>query len=202
MSRHLGPGIVGGITIALTLGIAGATAQAQSLGEVARQEAARRQAVKGPVKVITNENLKPLPGEQSVTVPAASKAEPGQPTAEGEAAVPAAQDAAAPAADQAATRTVDPRTTEEFWRKRMADARAVVERNALLMDALQSRINALLTDFTARDDPAQRAVIATERQRALDELDRMTRDQKAATKAVADVEEEARRAGIPAGWVR
>ncbi len=67
---------------------------------------------------------------------------------------------------------------------------------------MESRINALWADFTARDDPAQRAVIAQDRQTALAELARLRQDEKDQAKAIADIEEEARQAGIPPGWLR
>jgi hypothetical protein len=67
---------------------------------------------------------------------------------------------------------------------------------------LQSRINALTTDFSARSDPAQRAQIGNDRQKALTELDRVKKEIAANTKAIADIQEEARKAGVPAGWVR
>ena len=68
---------------------------------------------------------------------------------------------------------------------------------------MQTRINALTTDFVNRDDPAQRAVIERNRQKALAELaqpdeERLPDDKK----AIADFEEEARRAGVPPGWLR
>jgi hypothetical protein len=64
------------------------------------------------------------------------------------------------------------------------------------------RINALTTDFTNRDDPAQRAQIELERQRSLAELDRVKKEIAEQTKAIADIEEEARKAGVPPGWLR
>ena len=67
---------------------------------------------------------------------------------------------------------------------------------------MQSRINALTTDFVNRDDPAQRAVIADDRQKAIAELERLARANVDGTKAIADIEEEARRAGVPPGWLR
>ena len=79
------------------------------------------------------------------------------------------------------------------------DARARAESFA---EALQSRINALSADFVNRDDPAQRNVIAGDRQKALAELDRVKKEILQYTKDVADTQEEARRAGVPAGWVR
>ena len=73
-------------------------------------------------------------------------------------------------------RRIPPRTAE-YWRKRITDARQARDRNAFLLEAIQSRINALTADFSARDDPYQRAQIQTDRQKALAELDRMTKAQ-------------------------
>jgi ATP-dependent exoDNAse (exonuclease V) alpha subunit len=69
-------------------------------------------------------------------------------------------------------------------------------------EALQSRINALTTDFVNRDDPSQRNAIAAERQKALAELDRVKQEIVDHQKAISTIQDEARRAGVPAGWVR
>src|SRR6266496_2100964 len=50
-----------------------------------------------------------------------------------------------------------------------AAARAALERDQLLLDALQSRINTLTADASARDDPAQRAQLYDQRTRVLTE---------------------------------
>jgi len=84
----------------------------------------------------------------------------------------------------------------------MTSLREAAQRNRVLADALQSRINALSADFTARDDPSQRAVIARDRDRALVELGRLKTQIQDQDKAIADAMEEARRAGVPAGWLR
>ena len=91
---------------------------------------------------------------------------------------------------------------EQRWRARMAEARDQVERSRMFAEALQSRINALNADFSARDDPAQRSVIGTQLNKALAELERVRGDIEAQEKAVMDLEEEARRAGVPPGWLR
>ena len=67
---------------------------------------------------------------------------------------------------------------------------------------LQSRIDLLWADFTARDDPAQRSVIAQERQDALEELVETEAEIEQLTQQIADIREEARRADIPPGWLR
>ena len=84
----------------------------------------------------------------------------------------------------------------------MTNAREDVRWNEMFRDALQSSINGMSADFAARDDPYQRAQIADNRQKALAELDRVTQEIEKGTKAIADIEEEARKAGVPPGWVR
>jgi hypothetical protein len=69
-------------------------------------------------------------------------------------------------------------------------------------DALQVKINALTTDFVNRDDPAQKAAIERERTKALADLDRLKKAMVDDKKAIADLEEDARRAGVPPGWLR
>ena len=67
---------------------------------------------------------------------------------------------------------------------------------------MQSRINGLTRDFSARDDPAQRAVIEADRKRALSEFDALQQSIKDDQKALADLDEEARKASVPPGWLR
>ena len=84
----------------------------------------------------------------------------------------------------------------------MAKARADLEHSEMYLDALQSKINALWADFTSRDDPAQRAAIETDRKKALAEFDRVKQQVQDQKKAIDDLEEEARKAGVPPGWLR
>ena len=169
-------------------------ASAQSLGAAAQKEAARRKAVKGPVTVVTNEDLKVVPAP----APPPASGAPGAAQA-----APAAAEAPAEAgAEQEATQAPDLTKDPEYWRKRITELREQRDRNAFLMESVQSRINALTNDFYGRDDPFQRAKIGEERQKTLAELERMKRDQAALDKQVADLEEEARRANIPPGWLR
>ncbi len=183
------------VAAACVVAVVTLVAHAQSLGELARREEARRKAVKAPAKVYSNENIQPAP---SVTPPPDQPAAPGStPGAPG--ARPSGERPPSTPAERAPD---DPRKTESYWRERMAGARQQRDRNSVYMDALQSRINALWADFTARDDPAQRAVIAVERQRALDELERLKLEQANLDKQILDIEEDARREGIPPGWIR
>jgi hypothetical protein len=175
--------------------LASAAAQQQpSLAEVARQEAERRQAVKSSSKVYTNEDVKKASGTPISVVAAAPSASAQAPSTAPE-----------PGADVAGAQpkgAAEPAKDEAYWRKRMTDAREQLQRSRLFAEALQSRINALTTDFVARDDPYQRQQIAQQRQEALAELDRVHRDIDAQSKAIDDLEDEARRSGVPAGWLR
>jgi hypothetical protein len=172
---------------------------AQSLGELARQEAARRQTVaKG--KVITNSDLKPVPPPSPGAVPPATAGTALPPPPEPDQADAAnAGDATAATKPAAAT---DGKTDEKYWRGRMAEARDNLARSQTFQDALQARIAALSTDFVNRDDPAQRAQIANERQKALAELDRVKKDIVTYQTQLTTIAEEGRRAGVPAAWVR
>lgn len=170
-----------------------AVASGQSLADVAREEAARRAAVKSPGKVYTNDSLKSAPvSEPAEAAPAAAPSP---------AAAPAPEAAPAPAV-KAAEKAADAKNDEATWRKRIAAERNALDRSKMFADALQTRINSLTTDFTNRDDPVQRQQIGADRQKALDELDRVNKEITDHTKAIADIQEQARKAGVPAGWVR
>jgi hypothetical protein len=183
-SAILGSAVTG---FALVLAIGG-VASAQTLGDVAKKEEARRKTVKTPSKVYTNDNLKP---DTSSPAPPAAAAG-SSATAPPEVSQPPADAGAAPAEAKG----------ETYWKKRISDAREALDRARTFADALQVQINSLTNDFTARDDPAQRAVIGQNRDKALAQLDRLRQEITADTKMVATIQEEARKAGVPAAWVR
>lgn len=165
-------------------------ASAQGLAETARQEEARRKTITKPAKVYTNRSLRTDVSEAGVPAPAT--------TSESGADVPSAP--APPAAEAAAP--PDPRKTPDYWKKRMTEALQERDNNALMLEALESRVNGLWADFTARDNPLERATIAENRQKALDELARRKTLAETLKKAVNDLEDEARKAGVPPGWLR
>ena len=84
----------------------------------------------------------------------------------------------------------------------MKTLQAQLDQDQMNADAMQTRINSLNTDFVNRDDPAQRAQIAKDRDRSLAELDRLKKSVDNTKKAISNLEEEARRAGVPPGWLR
>lgn len=194
-----------GMALAVAMG---AAAEAQSLAELARQEEARRKAIKTPAKVYTNDDVRggsvPTPASASSSSGAAAAAPaPAADNKPAEAPAAGTGDAAAGADDaDAAATAAGAERGEAYWRKRLQAERDALARAQLFAEALQSRINALSADFVARDDPAQRAVIATDRQKALAELDRVEQEIVQLTKAIAATHDAARRAGVPPGWLR
>jgi hypothetical protein len=176
--------------------------RAQSLAEVAREEEARRKQIKQPARVYTNKDLVGVPPGPGPTPPPApadaattSTSQPQPPTKE----KAGGDDGSSGASGEASK---DKPRDRAFWAGRMADLVAQLDRDRVLADALQTRINALTADFSARDDPAQRTVLGLDRQKAVDELDRMTKSIVNDRKAIADLQEEARRASVPPGWLR
>ena len=169
-------------------------ASAQSLGELAKREQARKKATPVAKKTYTNDDLKQLPPPSGT--PAKPAEEAGKPA-------DAKTGDAKPAPEKVdATKPAEPAKDEAYWRGRITAAREDVRRNEAFKEALQSRINGLTADFTARDDPYQRAKIADDRQKALAELARVSEDIEKSKKLIGDIEEEARRAGVPPGWLR
>jgi hypothetical protein len=102
----------------------------------------------------------------------------------------------------AAAAKPEPAHDEAWWHDRITAARDARERDQVLSDAVQSRINALSADFINRDDPAQKQQIASQRLRALEELDRLKKQIIADDKAIADIVDDARQKNIPPGWIR
>jgi hypothetical protein len=184
-------------------------ASAQSLGELARREEARRKAIRTPGKVYTNESIRSDSRPVTATAaPPATPQGPATPPSPSGGAVPPTPSGQSPAAAEqapgaAGPEAPDPKKQEEAaWRTRIQNERDLLQRAQTFAEALQSRINALTADFAGRDDPAQRAQIGVDRQKALAELDRVQQEIQQHTKAIAGIQEEARKAGLPPGWVR
>ena len=187
------------LTVALLTVVAGPV-RAQSLGDLAKREQARRKAVPPAAKTYTNDDLKQLPPPTGTPgKPADEGGKPADPKAAG------AQGADPKAAEPQkvdATKPAEPAKDEAYWRGRITAAREDVRRNEAFKEALQTRINALTADFAARDDPYQRAKVSDDRQKALAEMARVSAEIEKTIKSIADIEDEARRAGVPPGWLR
>jgi hypothetical protein len=169
------------ITLALGAGVS-----AQSLADVARAEETRRKSIKPGAKVYTNENL-------------GSPLQTSAPPADAASASNAAKPADAKPEEQKA---VDPTKTEKYWKDRASAIQESLSRLRLLLDALQTQESGLNAEYLSMDDPGHRGLLETRMHRATLERQRVQQDIEKQTKAAADLHEEARKSGIPAGWVR
>jgi hypothetical protein len=164
--------------------VAVAQAQTPTLGELAKKEQERRKGQKTPAKVYTKKDLPPSP---PATPPSGSSSPTATPADE---------------TKQAEKKPAEDEKDEAWWKNRINQAREEQRRNEMFAEALQTRINSLSTDFVNRDDPFQRAKIGEDRDKAIAELARVKGDIDRAKKQIEDIEEEARKAGVPPGWLR
>jgi hypothetical protein len=158
---------------------------AQSLGAVAKESEEKRKTTKASGKVYTNDTLKSAPAP----TPAAPAPAPSTPTADS---TPADANKA----------KADPAKDEAAWRDRVKTERDALARSEAFSAALQSQINGLYGEFTACQAPPQCSEVSAKRQKAMGELDRVKKEIETHTKAIADIQDDARKAGVPAGWVR
>jgi hypothetical protein len=147
----------------------------------------------------------PAAAPASVTSEAAgSQPAPGATVPAGrEAAVGAAAAGPAPASPASApAKAARAGDDEQSWRNQMSTLRAALAADQAKAASLQTRINGLQTDFINRDDPGQKSVLEQQLQQALSDLDKARAQVQTDTAAIQALRDEARRAGVPAGWTR
>lgn len=179
--------VIARIVIVGALAVLASSASAQSLGDVARQEEARRAAVKAAAraKVLTNASLTADPNA-GATAPVV--AVPASPAASVVAPASATTANASVAAVTAATPAdAKPKEDQASWRRRAADLRARVEKAQKAVDSF--------TNGTPAEDPRERARGEVVMKRAQNELTR-------AGDALSRLMTQADAAGVPFEWVR
>jgi hypothetical protein len=159
--------------------------------DAARREALRRELLPKASRSLTNEDVAGMPRRALPTAPVTS----ADPAAG--AVTPAAPDAA-----KDATKKDVEAHDEGWWHARMTAARDALERDQLLAESLQGRVNSLTNEASARDDPAQRQQLYEQRTRAVSELDHMKDQLLTDQKTIDAIQEEARTQNVPAGWIR
>jgi hypothetical protein len=159
---------------------------AQSLGEVAQRTNKERKGG-APAKVYTNDDLD-----------AARSAPEGQ----GTVSTPGAAAAASPSGPAPAPApTMDP---AERWRRDAKQRRDAVARAEAKSAAIQARIDALMLDRDPVNvmDPNRMQTLEAAKAQALQDLETAKAELAKARQALEDLEENARKNGIPPGWLR
>jgi len=170
--------VVAGVLVA---GVA--TSSAQSLADVARKEEARRQKIAKPSKVYTDDDVQKYapvtPGAQAAATTVTPLDANGKPVGE-----------------QAAAEGLP--ADEAGWRARLQNARDGMDRDRLLLSALeqQGRSAARRAGMPEGEGPADDGSARTA------EIKRLKAEMDAYRATLANAEEDARKAGVPPGWVR
>lgn len=172
------------VVLSVTLPIAAPAAAQPPLAEVARAEQARRASISEKSRVYTNADLAET---RRLTTAVAARRAPDSVTDEA---------GGTPAEDAAEERD------ETWWRERITGARDARQRAELVAAALQNRVDGLWAELTARDDPAARASLERDRLAAIAELEQTRGELERLDEEIAGIQEEARRAGAPPGWLR
>jgi chromosome segregation ATPase len=189
------------ISVVLVLLVAvPAVAGAQSLGEVAkREEEKKKKSGKPPAKVYTEEDLKKaresgsgavnvLPEIAGSSSPAASER-------------PSASEGGPARGENSAD--AGPRD-EKYWRAEAERRREAVKVAESKVQTLEAQVAGLRSDMSPinTQDPNRLQNQDRRLRQALDDLEAARRDLDAARQSLANLEDEARRAGVPPGWVR
>jgi hypothetical protein len=179
---------------------------AQSLGDLARQEEERRKTIKSVAKVYTNKDLgnaQPPPppvasAGQAASTAAATPAAGGRTGATGSAAPTGSAGRTATDGDNDKGVQKD----QAYWAGRMKELNTQLARDEASASEFQNQVNSLTSDFINQADPTQRSIIEQNRARALSEFARLQKEIEKDRNAIADLQEEGRRAGAPPGWLR
>lgn len=167
-------------SLVLVLSLLAGTAQAQDLGAAAAKERARREAQKDKSgKVITNDDLG---------------------TAKGNVVVGGGVTVASPAPPA----TSDPagRPSEVSWRTRARASRAELAQAEQAVKTLEDQVKALGSRMLLSTDTNEILRLRTQRQQAEQALAGARTKLAEAKQRSDDLAEQARRAGVPPGWLR
>lgn len=178
-----------GFLVLLTLIVIGAsvgTSFSQSLAELAEKEKKRRAEVDSPRKVITDRELQQSYGG----LPPTPAAVPSEPSAEGDVSATAEGPPVGPgeAQEQGAE---EESKTREYWEQRVSVVREKIQE-------LETELNSPETDWGG----GLRQDVNPLGQRNLERRQQLERDLAQARSELAAIQDEARRAGVPPGWVR
>jgi hypothetical protein len=156
-----------------------------TLGTLARREALRRQMTPPAKTTLSNLSL-PDPPPAAVTsdvVPPVAAA--GDPP---------------PAAEEG--QKAEPPKDEKFWRDRIVKARQALTKDEAAIITAQGKANSLTNQVINIDDPAKQMTLRQQLLTALAEVERLKAQIEADRQAIAAIQVEARKAGIPPGWIR
>ena len=162
-------------SLALSVGVLSGVAYAQSLAEVAKEEKKRRAEVEGGTEVISDRDLR---SQRSSPLPSSSVAEGS-----------VAEDAGGEGDEDESES--DETKTREYWENRVAGSKKKIA-------DLESKLQSPENDWGG----GMRTDVNPVGQRNLSGRQEIESELAAARSELSQIQGEARRAGVPAGWVR
>jgi hypothetical protein len=175
-----------------------ATAAAQTdLGAAAAKERERRKALAGGASPSPSFSNDDLASEKQAAKEAAKEG--GKP---GEKPKPKPQPAPTPLPTATSDDSAARRAQEAGWRARALRARQVVDQTVARVTTLEQQVARIAGDTMASTDTNQILRLQAQRQSLETQLNEARLANKTALEQLANLEEEARRAGVPPGWIR
>lgn len=175
---------------------------AQSLADIAKKEKERREKIKTPAKVITNETVQEhLQGKGN---PPGTIMQPSEEGAESDTtSIPtiATQEESTKSEKASSEPTDMEGNNESYWRSKIQDAKERITNMEKQVDDLQLRLNSLQMSFYAMDDPNQRQLLNVEIDKTFEMLAKAKDDLQKAKQDLEDIKEEGRRKGALPGWI-
>ena len=166
-----------------------------TLGTLSRREALRRTMTGQSRASLSNLSL-PEPPPAAIS----SEAPPVTAGATGDESIAAAAAAAAAAAEGG--QKPEQKKDEGWWRDRMAKARQALAKDEAALPVAEGKVAAMTTEVINMDDPARQSKMRQQLMVTLAEVERLKGQIETDKKTIADIQVEARRAGVPPGWIR
>lgn len=183
------------ITITSLLFFIASFASSQSLVDLSKKEKQRRQSVKGKkATVITNSDLGKVKRKMGLSATQAeTSAEVTSPT------VTASQESGSQDRSEAARTSAEDETS---FKTRRAEIEQKWKQAQEYVDLLTTKINGLWQEFYSQDDMTYRGRIQAEISETHLRLQKARQDESLAKQELDTFLDDARKRGVPAGWIR
>ncbi|MFQ6069070.1 MAG: hypothetical protein ACE5LC_00935, partial [Candidatus Aminicenantales bacterium] len=184
------------LVLTLTLAFSSSLLLSQSLVEIAKKEKERRARLKGKtVKVITNADLRRMKGKASVSVMRIQPPEKEKSTPPKEEKV---KSQTSPAEKDFSSEWMN----EELFRKKKNSLFQNLEKAKEYVSLLETKLNGLWQEFNTMDDVISRDAILREMEETRQKIKKAKEEEEKARKELDKFLKEARKKGVPPGWLR
>jgi hypothetical protein len=191
------------VVVGLLILLASSVVIAQSLGDLARQERAKRaKETKKAVKVVTDEDLPPRPVEEpkATTSPSESGEQPGEQPAEQAAEPPATppEEASAPPTEEA--KPEDKQITRDYWQDRFKAAKQRIADAEELQRLAEDELSLLQIQQARELSPDAKSDLDAQVKAKSAEVESKRAQTAKAQKALEDLEKDFKESGAPEDW--